>query len=309
MAQNNLEELYEEYLQFALDLGRKGGDMIKAGQAKRFETFATVETKTTATDFLTETDLAVEAMIHKAISETYPQHKFVGEESHKGGEIELDDEWTWIIDPIDGQSKSRHSPYVGCSIGLTHKKIPVVGVICQPFLNELYWAKTGGGAFLNGIRLGARPQHLKDLSECSVCLQWGSGRKPEIMEPKYDNAKKLYAGREAGGKEVHAIRIIGSSTGALACLASGQIDVVQDALNQPWDVCAGMVIIQETGGFICGSKQNFLEGKKETVGEIMLGRRYCFIRAVAPSETETSVEIQRRIAIEMYETIEEWPRQ
>lgn len=47
------------------------------------------------------------------------------------------------------------------------------------------------------------------------------------MEPKYDNAKKLYAGREAGGKEVHAIRIIGSSTGALACLASGQIDVVQ----------------------------------------------------------------------------------
>jgi fructose-1,6-bisphosphatase/inositol monophosphatase family enzyme len=93
-------------------------------------------------------------------------------------------------------SKSRHSPYVGCSIGLTHKKIPVVGVICQPFLNELvrldlvmlvgslgvlivdtylllnqYWAKTGGGAFLNGIRLGARPQHLKDLSECSVCLQ------------------------------------------------------------------------------------------------------------------------------------------
>ena len=84
-----------------------------------------------------------------------------------------------------------------------------------------------------------------------------------------------------------------------------------------------MVIIQETGGFICGSKQNFLEGKKETLGEIMLGRRYCFIRAVAPSEvsdplqcqglqiyaqlvnliqTETSVEIQRRIATEMYES-------
>ena len=49
--------------------------MIKAGQAKRFETFATADTKTSATDFLTETDLAVEAMIKKAIGEKYPQHK------------------------------------------------------------------------------------------------------------------------------------------------------------------------------------------------------------------------------------------
>lgn len=49
--------------------------MIKAGQAKRFETFATAETKKSATDFLTETDLAVEVMIEAAISEKYPQHK------------------------------------------------------------------------------------------------------------------------------------------------------------------------------------------------------------------------------------------
>jgi fructose-1,6-bisphosphatase/inositol monophosphatase family enzyme len=114
-----------------------------------------------------------------------------------------------------------------------------------PLLDQ-YWAKVGGGAFMNGIRLGARPQHLKDLSGCSVCLQckpnWtaplakqlnaslvtgGSGRHPNEMEPKYGNAKNLYAGRDTGGKEVHAIRIIGSSTGALACLASGQIDVFQ----------------------------------------------------------------------------------
>lgn len=47
------------------------------------------------------------------------------------------------------------------------------------------------------------------------------------MEPKYDNAKNLYKGRAEGGKEVHSIRMIGSSTGALCCLASGQIDIFQ----------------------------------------------------------------------------------
>lgn len=47
------------------------------------------------------------------------------------------------------------------------------------------------------------------------------------MEPKYDNAKKLYKGRAEDGKEVHSIRMIGSSTGALCCLASGQIDIFQ----------------------------------------------------------------------------------
>lgn len=60
---------------------------------------------------------------------------------------------------------------------------------------------------------------------------------------------------------------------------------------------AGMVIIQETGGFICGSKQNFLEGKKETLGEIMLGRRYCFIRAVAPSEVSDPLQYYHGLQI------------
>ena len=118
--------------------------------------------------------------------------------------------------------------------------------LCRTSHSCQYWAKVGGGAFKNGVRLGQRPQHLKDLSSCSVCLQCksachdtesslievltcsgGSGRRPNIMEPKYANAKKLYSGLDQGGKEVHAIRMIGSSTGALACLASGQIDIFQ----------------------------------------------------------------------------------
>ncbi|KAJ9105283.1 hypothetical protein QFC21_001651 [Naganishia friedmannii] len=285
---------YQEYLDFAIDLGRKAGEMIKDGQAKRFAHDSSLDTKANAIDLVTEVDQAVEAFICKAISEKYPSHKFIGEETYaETGKMELTDEYTWIVDPIDG-----------CSIGLAHKKIPVVGVIMMPFLDQLFSARVGGGAFLNEttpLPLTGPPQPLETLQECVVSFEWGSDRSKATMDPKLQSVCRLAADAAMNGAMVHGIRSTGASTAALVAVASGGIDIYWDAGPYAWDVCAGIVIVQEAGGFFTGSAEDFEKGNTP-MGDIMMNRRYCCIRAIAPTDNESCLEKQKRLIGELYKS-------
>ncbi|VDM58119.1 unnamed protein product, partial [Angiostrongylus costaricensis] len=111
-----------------------------------------VKTKESATDLVTETDQAVEKLLINGLSEAFPGHKFIGEESASVGPFTYTNDPTWIIDPIDGTTNFVHRiPIVAICVGLAINKELRAGIVYNPVTQELYFAQVGCGAFKNGF--------------------------------------------------------------------------------------------------------------------------------------------------------------
>ncbi|WVQ96048.1 hypothetical protein IAU59_003148 [Kwoniella sp. CBS 9459] len=308
-----MEQQYQEILEFAYQLAEKASAMILEASAERWTSSSDVEEKATSADLVTKTDQAVEEMIKAAVAEKYPTHKFIGEESYAAGdESPLTDEFTWIVDPVDGTMNFVHSnPFVACSIGVTHLSKPVVGVIALPFFNQIYSARQGGGAFMNRTTplplTGGIPQPLTELSKCMIGTEWGSSRSAHKVDRITRSLARLI-GDPGQGVEgaimTHALRNTGSSACTIAAVAASQNDMYWYGGCYPWDVCAGAIILSETGGFFHGGKADF--ARNAPIKDVLMSRRYVFVRAVPPTKTESAEEIQRRLVKELYDIVEEW---
>jgi inositol-phosphate phosphatase/L-galactose 1-phosphate phosphatase len=152
---------YTEYYDFALKLAAEAGDLIRAGyndDSKKVDFKLDV-------DLVTETDKKTEQFLMNAIKAKYPDHLFIGEEtvSATHGSEELTEKPTWLIDPIDGTTNFVHRfPFTCVSIGFAINKVPVVGVVFNPIINELFSAAKGKGAFLNGKQIHvSKTENLK----------------------------------------------------------------------------------------------------------------------------------------------------
>ncbi|OZJ05128.1 hypothetical protein BZG36_01363 [Bifiguratus adelaidae] len=303
-----------EYLQFAKETAIDAGKIIKQALDNRYsgkaEAFV-LEKYDNPADLVTETDQAVEKFIKHAIETRYPAHKFIGEETFAAGaKTEYTSDPTWIVDPVDGTTNFVHGfPYVAVSIGLTVNKVPVVGVVYNPLLNELYTAAKGHGAFLNeSVRLPLCHPHpslpLKSLSDCLIATEMGADRRSEILSAKIDaihnfssqpgqEGKRSYVSQaKAGG--AHSVRSTGSAALNMCCVAKGIIDVYWEIGCWEWDVVAAMVIVQEAGG-LC------LHGTRPSFDPVnIFGRKYLIIRAAKPEE-------QRHIAESMWDLVTDIP--
>src|SRR5215217_5881276 len=125
-------------LNFAIDLGRRAGALLRDGLDRQ----RTVELKG-AFDLVTDMDRASEDLIVSAITAEFPDHAILAEESGAIGEAEL----TWLIDPLDGTNNYAHGfPYFCVSLGLWRGQTPLLGVIYNPMLDELFSAQAGAGA-------------------------------------------------------------------------------------------------------------------------------------------------------------------
>jgi len=171
-------------------------------------------------------------MVSTELMGKYPAYEFIGEETYTPG-MQLTDAPTFIVDPIDGTTNFVHSfPCVCISLGFTIKKLPTVGVIYNPFLDELYTAIKGHGAFVsrNGgeklrLPLKEAPEPLKDLSTALVGAEWGSDRKGVNFDLKVRVFSKLAAAKEDGGSMVHSLRSMGSAALNLAAVSAGHLDM------------------------------------------------------------------------------------
>nr|XP_031857614.1 uncharacterized protein CI109_007009 [Kwoniella shandongensis]KAA5524686.1 hypothetical protein CI109_007009 [Kwoniella shandongensis] len=297
---------YQEILDFAYSLAEKASETIRTASANRWAMSTEVDEKKNSVDLVTETDQAVEEMIKSAIAAKYPSHKFIGEESYAAGDRPpLTDNFTWIVDPIDGTM----NPSVACSIGVAHKSQPVVGVIALPFFHQIFSARLGGGATLNRTiplpLTGGIPQPLTELSRCMIGAEWGSDRTAATFAAKTASFARLAGDPSKGvdrGVMAHALRTTGSSACNVVAVAAGQLDIYWDAGCFPWDVCAGAIIIHETGGFFSGGKGTL----DRPIGDILMSRRYIFVRALPSTQAESTVQIQRRLVKELYDVVEEW---
>ena len=192
---------------------------------------------------VTSVDLAVEQMLRERIDAAYPQHGIVGEEF---GSRDLDAEWVWVLDPIDGTRQfAAGLPNYGILIALCHRGRPVLGVICQPLLRDVYLGIAGNGAWLNGTPIRARA--TARLAEAIAC----------ISDPDaYDQA--TVAGFEALRRGSHWNVYDGGCLG-FGALAAGRLDLCLDGPNvDNYDFCALVPVVEGAGGVITDWRGNAL---------------------------------------------------
>ncbi|WRT70753.1 uncharacterized protein IL334_007752 [Kwoniella shivajii] len=306
----------DSILEFTINLALEAGEMIRAGQQKRFASESSNEDeKVNSVDLVTEVDKAVEAFITKKIKETYPDHQFIGEETFKGEKVT--DEPTWIgkshqpskclTNPIDGTTNFIHGfPCVATSIGLAVGGKPVVGVIYNPFLDQLYSAAKGKGAYLNRktkLPITGKGKPLQSLGHALIAIEYGSSRSAPALPSKVKTFQTLAASPELGGKMCHSLRSMGSAALNIATVASGGLDMYWEVGCWAWDVCAGICILEEAGGVMFGSKGSSLSGEVDS--DLLTGRKYLAMRGIAPTSDESTLQVQQRFAKEFYDTTDE----
>ncbi|KAI8145444.1 hypothetical protein BJV82DRAFT_603682 [Fennellomyces sp. T-0311] len=285
----------QEYLSFAIALAKEAGKMIKDATETRMSGAGSqvVMKYDNPTDLVTETDQAVEKYIKQRLSQTYPEHRFIGEETMaEGVEAEFTEEPTWIVDPIDGTTNFVHGhPFVAVSIGLTIAKEPVVGVVYCPLFNELYSAAKGHGAFLNESKrlplYQPSPPPLGDLSQCLVATEAGSDRSPEVFGKKMNLIHTLLKQKEQNGKQAHSIRCTGSAAINMCSVAKGVVDVYWEVGCWEWDVCAAIVIVRESGGIVVTGSHI-----ADPSPVNLFSRKYLTIRAAQDEDSQLKVAEQ-----------------
>ena len=196
----------------------------------------TVATKRSAIDLVTEVDRAAEALIERMLHRTYPDFGFFGEEH---GRRQQRSPYRWIVDPIDGTINFVHGlPLFGVSIGLEHRGAMLVGVIYDPMRRELFVATKGGGAFLNGKRI--RVSSVRRLSHSLLSTGFSSSflKHPQPYRGWF----------EAFQRQSHGVRRIGSTVFSLAAVAAGRLEGFYEQDLWPWDIAAGLLLVQEAGG-------------------------------------------------------------
>lgn len=174
---------YSEELTLAVALAlRAGNNMTGYCEAKgtdgedQFD--LGIVTKGQAEDFCTKIDVENERIVMEGIAEKFPDHNIIGEETVGEGSVPpLKNDYTWIIDPIDGTTNfSVGLPLTCVSIGLCVNKKPVLGVVYAPMTKELYIGVRGYGAYRNGIKLAHSSGSKKSLTEAIVCIEFGYPR-------------------------------------------------------------------------------------------------------------------------------------
>ncbi|GLH08698.1 Inositol-1-monophosphatase [Gryllus bimaculatus] len=169
--------------------------------------------------------------------------RYIGEESVADGQlIELTDNPTWIIDPIDGTMNFIHGyPNFCISIGLWIKKKPYIGIVYNPILELMFTAQIGKGAFLNGNCIST--SSVTELDKALMLTEFGNTRTPESMSMVMENLRRLLP-------LTHGVRVCGASALNIAMVAMGGADVFYQAGLYIWDLAAGVLLVQEAGGFV-----------------------------------------------------------
>lgn len=186
-------------------------------------------------DFVTEADLAVQDFLLNELAKAYPTARFFAEEQE--GNV-LTDGLTFIVDPIDGTTNYfRHRRCSMISIGAVENRKPVFGALLDPYHGELYTAQQGHGAYCNGERL-----HVSDTPLERAIVSFGTA-------PYYEELFDL-TGRTVGAllPRIADIRRSGSACMDLCETAAGRSDAMVEWRLQPWDYCAGTLLVQEAGG-------------------------------------------------------------
>ncbi len=195
-----------------------------------------------AKDILTDADTSTQTFIFSSIRKRFPSHGVYGEESATLDDAVSGATYTWVVDPLDATVNfAAGIPWWCVSLAVVDaQKNPVVGVVHAPLQNELFSARKGAGAFLNGKQVaGSRRPSLESI--ISIALSHHPSR-----------AERAIALMRKASPLVRRIRCFGSSALDLAYTACGRIGGCVNYSSADWDVLAGILLVREAGGIVTG---------------------------------------------------------
>lgn len=221
-------------LNIAVKAARRAGTIIN--RATQDLDLLTVQRKGNH-DYVSEVDKMAEQAIVETLLEAYPDHAILAEEGGAQGKSE----YVWIIDPLDGTTNFLHGlPQFAVSIALQHKGLLSQAVVFDPTRNELYSATRGGGTYLNDRRLRVSKQTRLEDSLIGTGFPYHDYSFLESYLKIFQDLLPKVAG----------VRRPGAASLDLAYVAAGRYDGFWEAGLKPWDMAAGMLLIQEAGGLV-----------------------------------------------------------
>ncbi|MFH1889981.1 MAG: inositol monophosphatase family protein [Candidatus Kuenenbacteria bacterium] len=189
-------------------------------------------------EIITPADLAAEKIILKIIKDNFPTHKILSEEEGAAGAQESD--YLWVIDPLDGTTNFvMGNPLFSVSIGLFKNDKIILGVVYVPFLNNIYAAEEGKGAFLNGKKI--RASKVSKIKDAFLCFCHGGND---------ESVKQAIAIYHKLKFEARDLRQIGSAAIECAWVAQGKTEAIMIPGVSVWDVAAGALLVREAGGIV-----------------------------------------------------------
>ncbi|MGG2064699.1 inositol monophosphatase family protein [Bacillus sp. S14(2024)] len=196
-----------------------------------------IETKSNASDLVTNMDREIEQFFIEKIKDTFPEHYILGEEGY-GDELASSDGVVWLIDPIDGTMNFVHQKRnFAISIGVYENGIGKIGLVYDPVHDELYHAQKGAGAFCNDIEIPLLQPSQVSLGVVAVNATWLTDN------PRLDMRKMAQLVKRARGT-----RSYGCAALEMVYVATGRLDAYVTPRLSPWDFGGGMIIVEEVGG-------------------------------------------------------------
>ncbi len=239
---------YQKICQEVQKIARETGAFIKK---EREKAELNIETKG-SNDFVTHIDKASEERIIGELKTLLPEAGFIAEE---GTDNTKGERYNWIIDPIDGTTNFIHglSPYA-ISIALQEDNELVIGVIYEMGLDECFYTWKGGQAFMNSEVISV--SSAQKVANSLIATGF-----------PYSNYSRMEAFMESLNyfmKNSHGLRRLGSAATDLAYVACGRLDSFYEYDLKPWDVAAGVLLIQQAGGHVCdfNGGDNYLFGRE-----------------------------------------------
>lgn len=220
------------FLDAAIEIAREAGQILLAHRGAGFELKG-------EHDLVTAADRASEHLIVQRLQEQFPEHGIVAEE---GGRAELASELRWYVDPLDGTTNFAHGyPAWNVTLGLARRDEVIVGVVYDPLQDELFAAEHGAGARLNGAPM--RVSRTRVLNDALVATGFPSRKRHQNV-----NIHFYYQLAMA----THGVRRGGSAALDLAYTACGRLEAFWEFGLNPWDMAAGILLVEEAGGRTSG---------------------------------------------------------
>jgi myo-inositol-1(or 4)-monophosphatase len=218
------------YLETAMEIAREAGALVSALAERRigFELKGDF-------DLVTEADRASEELIVERLHSHYPSHTILGEE---GGQRDRVGEYCWYVDPVDGTTNFAHGfPAYNVTMAVEHLGELIAGVIFDPTRNEMFAAEKGGGAYLNGRRISV--SKARCVEESLLATGFPSRKRHENINIHFYYQLAMIS---------HGVRRAGAAALDLAYVASGRLDAFWEFGLNPWDMAAGILLVEEAGG-------------------------------------------------------------
>ncbi len=231
---------HNQILEFLQDVGARAGEILISSFRGDFK----IEKKGApeSRDIVTEVDKASEKLIVSEINKAFPDHDILAEESElerKGSR------WLWMIDPLDGTVNfSRGYPFFCVSMALVEDGDLLAGFVRNPFHDETFYAIRGKGGFLNGNPIRVSSVDSLRNSVVATGFPYDRAISQENNIGEFSRVAPAVQGMRRGG----------SAAIDLCYVACGRLDGFWELKLKPWDMAAGMLIVEESGGRVTDDK-------------------------------------------------------